>query len=232
MTRIVLTRQQDQNRPWVERLEGLGIPVLDMPLLTFEMLPAPTPGVTAGVDWILFTSPRGVLAFGQAGLKTTGCKVGCLGHGTAAALSESGIGDDLGFAGKDGAELAAHFRQRVPAPATVLLPGPEKRMNAPLAILAGAGFTVRELPLYRTVSLPPAAGPRSEDVLFFCSPSAVRAFAEARAERPRCVAIGETTAAACRERGFPVCVAQNPDLESMLRAAGLETPNPETERPS
>jgi uroporphyrinogen-III synthase len=69
-------------------------------------------------------------------------------------------------------------------------------------------------------------------VYFFCSPSAVRAFAAARAERPDCVAIGETTAAACREHGFEVRVATNPDLESMLRAAGLEIPTLETERPS
>ncbi|PID81449.1 hypothetical protein CSB20_02935 [bacterium DOLZORAL124_64_63] len=232
MTRVVLTRQQDQNRPWVQRLQDLGIPVLDMPLLTFEMLPAPAPETTCGVDWILFTSPRGVLAFVRAGLRTGGCRVGGLGHGTVGALTEHGIADDLGFAGRDGAELATHFCRRVPPPATVLLPGPAERVSAPLEILADAGFTVRPLPLYRTLPVAPATVPDAADIIFFCSPSAVRAFADARAERPLCVAIGETTAAACRARGFPVRVARHPDLESMLRAAGLEIPNPAPERPS
>ncbi len=232
MARCVLTRQKEQNRPWVESLRSRGLPVLDMPLVDFEALPAPDATVTVGVDWILFTSPRGVRAFVEAGLETEGCRVGCLGTGTAAALAEHGLPDHLGFAGKDGAELARAFASRVMPPATVLLPGPEKRMVAPLHILADRGFTVRDLPLYRTVAVAPGAAPGPDDILFFCSPSAVRAYAEARPERPLSVAIGETTAAACREHGFEVRVATNPDLDSMLRAAGLDIPNPETERPS
>jgi uroporphyrinogen-III synthase len=68
--------------------------------------------------------------------------------------------------------------------------------------------------------LPPAplaAG----DVIFFCSPTAVRAFAAAWNDRPDCVAIGATTAAVAREAGFTPEVAATPDLEAMLRAAGL-----------
>lgn len=232
MTRIVLTRQQDQNRPWVERLRDLGLAVLDMPLVDFERLPAPDISVTTDVDWILFTSPRGVRAFVEAGLQTDGCQVGCLGRGTAAALAEHGIADHLGFAGRDGAQLARAFADHINPPATVLLPGPESRMAAPLEILAEAGFSVRDLPLYRTVPVAPTRAPGPDDLFFFCSPSAVRAFAGAREERPDCVAIGETTAAACRDHGFPVITADQPDLESMLQAAGLETTTPETEKES
>jgi uroporphyrinogen-III synthase len=49
----------------------------------------------------------------------------------------------------------------------------------------------------------------------------VRAFAAAWNDRPDCVAIGATTAAVAREAGFAPEVAATPDLEAMLRAAGL-----------
>ena len=58
--------------------------------------------------------------------------------------------------------------------------------------------------------------------MFFASPSAVRAFVGAYAERPECVAIGETTARAALEAGFPAAVAATPDLEAMVLAAGLD----------
>ena len=71
---------------------------------------------------------------------------------------------------------------------------------------------------------------RAGDIVFFCSPSAVRAFAGAWTERPRCVAIGETTARAAREAGFATAVAATPDLEAMVLAAGLD-PFPEPAEP-
>lgn len=228
-TSIVLTRHTDQNRPWVQRLQSLGLSVLEMPLLEFEMLEAPSQKVTEDADWILFTSPRGVHAFVDAGLKAEGCRVGCLGTGTAAALAEHGIEDHLGFSGKNGEELAQAFKTKINPPAKVLLPGPVTRINAPLEILREAGFTVLDLPLYRTVPVAPTQPPGTHAVIFFCSPSAVRSFAGALEERPECIAIGETTARTCRELGFPVRVADKPDLESMLQAAGLGAFTPETE---
>ncbi|MBU0742145.1 uroporphyrinogen-III synthase, partial [bacterium] len=110
--------------------------------------------------------------------------------------------------------------------AAVLLPGPEKRLAEPRTTLAAAGFAVTELPLYRTVGVPasdlPEAPPADGDVVFFCSPSAVDAFVAAYAERPACVAIGETTAVACRRAGLQVTVADEPSLQGMARACGLE----------
>lgn len=219
--RIVLTRQKDQNRPWVKQLEAAGAPVLDLPLLSFEPLPLETKAKEVKPDWILFTSPRGVLAFVAAGLSCEGCQIGALGAGTSATLKEQGLGDDLGFAGRDGTELAAAFVREVSAPASVLLPGPARRMPDPRATLEAAGFQVQELPLYRTVPVQPKGSLQPDDIIFFCSPSAVRAFVAAFEERPLCVAIGETTAPVCRELGFETRVAENPDLQSMVRAAGV-----------
>ena len=58
-------------------------------------------------------------------------------------------------------------------------------------------------------------------------PEWVRAFVAAWDERPACVAIGETTASFARQEGFKPLVADTPDLEAMIRAAGLD-PLPET----
>ncbi len=83
-----------------------------------------------------------------------------------------------------------------------------------------------ELALYETEAVPPAdlpaAAPAADDIVFFASPSAVRAFAGAWTVRPDCVSIGETTARAAREAGFPTTVAASPDLEAMVLAAGLD----------
>ncbi len=123
------------------------------------------------------------------------------------------------------AEFAKAFLARVPKPGRVLLPGPARRLEEPRSLLAAAGFEVRELPLYQTTPLPAEDLPDVDftpgDIVFFCSPSTVRAFTGSWTERPRCVTIGETTAQAARAAGFEAAVAATPDLSSMVLAAGL-----------
>ena len=222
--RIVLTRQQESNRPWAERLRTAGHAVLELPLVKFKTRGVDTERPAS--DWLLFTSPQGVRAFEAAGLSVGQAKVAALGAGTARALAEAGLKDDLGLETRDGAELAAAFTARVTAPAAVLLPGPRKRLAEPRATLEAAGFTVNELALYETEVVPvddlPDAPFARGDVVFFCSPSTVRSFTGAWNERPDCVAIGETTADALRAAGFKPRVAEQPNLEEMVRAAGLE----------
>ena len=231
--RIVLTRHEEANRLWAERLRQAGHAVLELPLLRFEPLAAPAGPVTG--DWILFTSPQGVRAFVAAGLAAGTARMACLGTGTAAALAEVGLTDALGLETRDGAELAAAFTGRVNTPARVVLPGPDRRLTEPRATLEAAGFTVHELPLYKTVAaLPedlPSAPFAAGDMVFFCSPSAVRAFTGAWRHRPDCVSIGETTAPLLREAGFAPLVSDEPNLQSMVRAAGLDpipAPAPES----
>jgi len=233
--RIVLTRTREQCRTWRRPLEAAGCEVLDMPLLRFATLTKPDGLDTAAFDWILFTSPQGVRAFCDAGLDAGDAKLGVLGEGTASALRACGRDDDLGARELDGAGLARVFVATVQPPAAVLLPGPERRMADPRAALEAAGFSVTELPLYRTDAVPPSELPEDPwlegDVVFFASPSAVRAFAAAWGPALPCVVIGETSARAARDAGFDVTTATSPDLQAMARAAGLDRviePNPET----
>ncbi len=224
-TRIILTRQRERNQVWHQRLAEAGVNVSDLPLLHFSPIEAPADCQTDTFDWILFTSPQGVDAFVAANLNSGQAKLGALGAGTSEALQAVGLSDDLGFKGRDGRELADAFIKKVNLPASVLLPGAANRLPDPRVTLNAAGFQVRELPLYETLSVSPenlVLDFLPNDLIFFCSPSAVRAFVAAFAERPACVAIGETTAALCRDHGFSTRVADTPDLDAMVRAAGCE----------
>jgi uroporphyrinogen-III synthase len=222
--RIVLTRQQQRNRIWLQSLVKAGLEVLELPLLQFAELAVPQPYLDTAYDWILFTSPQAVEAFLKVGLKPRGAKLGALGSGTSAALVAAGLADDLGFRGRDGGELAKAFIKQVAPPASVLLPGAKNRLADPKLSLAAAGFQVQELATYETHPVVPSelkVELKPDDILFFCSPSAVKAFLAAFSERPVCVAIGETTATVCRENGFATHVAETPDLNAMVRAAGF-----------
>lgn len=228
--RIVLTRTAEQCRPWRAALASAGHAVLELPLLRFTPLEAPAAAPAA--DFILFTSPQGVRAFFDAGLDPGAARVGVLGDGSAAALTACGGHDDLELRAPDGARLARAFAARFAAPAVILLPGPDRRLPEPRAALEAAGFTVVDLPLYRTDPVPPAELPedpwRPGDLIFFASPSAVRACTTAWGAPAPCVAIGGTTAAVAREAGFDTLVADEPTLAAMVRAAGLDPiPHPE-----
>ncbi len=239
--RIILTREQERNRLWADQLQSAGLPFSLLPLVRYASLPLPASVDFTTFAWILFTSPQGVHAFAALQPEIGSARIAVLGQGTAAAVQEAGWPVELNAGALDGGGFVQHFLTTVANPCSVLLPGPKRRLAEPRASLDAAGYHVRELPLYETLPVAQdtivAAVLRPTDVVFFCSPSAVRAFAGARDDKPRCVAIGNTTAAACRSAGFAPAVADSPDLEAMVRAAGLsglpestsEPVNPEME---
>jgi len=225
--RIVITRSREAGEPWRRRLTAAGLDCLLLPLIRYELLAPPADCSLSDQDWLLFTAPQGVRAYFENELPEELPLMATLNDGTAAALSALGFSAALNLAAADGAAMAAAFARQVAAPARLLLPGAEKRLPEPAATLRATGFQVRELPLYRTLSMPPEELPtdalRTGDCLFFASPSTVRAF---RKHWPTlevgAVAIGETTAAACREAGLNPRVAAAPSLEALCAAAGLE----------
>jgi uroporphyrinogen-III synthase len=232
--RIILTRQKDRNRDWSTRLTTAGHSVFELPLLWYEPLSLPKGFETGAFHWILFTSPQGVTAFIESGLVTGSARLGALGAGTATALAAAGLRDDLQAKATTGAEFAQDFLATAEGPGRVLLPGPLRRLAEPTLSLKAAGFEVKELALYATLPVETKDLPALEfapgDIVFFCSPSAVRAFVSSRSERPTCVAIGHTTAQVARAKGFETTVAATPDLEAMVLAAGLD-PLPEPVSP-
>ncbi len=236
--RIILTREKDSNQRWADRLQAAGRPCALLPLVRYAELPRPENRDFTAFGWILFTSPQGVRAFADLQPLLGDARCAVLGHGTAAALREAGWQDDLNAGALDGVAFAARFLATADGPCPVLLPGPKRRLTEPRAALETAGYVVQELPLYETLPVEAAVVAATElqpnDMIFFCSPSAVRAFAAARDDKPRCVAIGNTTAKACRTAGFSPAVADSPDLDAMVRAAGfteLLAPKPEPVNP-
>ena len=228
--RIILTRGRYRNQAWASPLVAAGHVVVELSLIRYDSVPVAEDFDPAGYDWILFTSPQAVIAFNDAGLAQGPARIGTLGAGTAAVLTEVGLQDDLKVQTATGAELAQAFLAKVPGPCRVLLPGAAKRLDEPKASLTAAGFEVTELALYETCPMAPEEFPAADfapgDMVFFCSPSTVRAFTGAWTERPRCVTIGETTAQVARAAGFETAVAATPDLSAMVLAAGLD-PLPE-----
>ena len=226
--RVIITREAERTRPWADTLRQKGIPVLEMPLLRFVSLEVDPSLLDQEFDWILLTSPQGVEAFLAAGLKIGNAQLGTLGQGTAQALKEAGCQDNLGITAKDGRELATAFVALAPEGSRVLLPGPRQRGPEVEEILSEAGYQVTTAPLYETVAISPDELPdvpfAEGDVVFFCSPSTVRAFCEKWDARPEGVAIGETTAAIMRQEDFATRVAESPNLEAMVQAAGLDLP--------
>ena len=224
-TRVIITREKEQGRPWAGQLRSNGWPVLELPLLRFSPVVPANDLIRKTFEWILFTSPQGVRAFFAAGLQVGSAKLGTLGEGTAAVLREVGHSDSLGIQVRDGRELATAFIALVDERARVLLPGPRHRGPEVEEILTAAGFNLTVAPLYETLPVPVDELPEDpftpDDLVFFCSPSTVRAFCDKWDARPAVVAIGETTAAVTRQEGFPTAVAETPDLEAMIQAAGL-----------
>ena len=92
-------------------------------------------------------------------------------------------------------------------------------------MLSENGFKVTQLPLYKTESAAASDHPldpfQPNDIVFFASPSSVKAFAGIYTHRPVSATIGTTTARAAIEYGFNPVVAARPDLASICLAAGL-----------
>ena len=63
--KVVVTRSRDQARPLVERLEALGLDVVECPLIEIEPLEEPHALDTSGYDWVVVTSPNGADLFAQ-----------------------------------------------------------------------------------------------------------------------------------------------------------------------
>ncbi|MFT5314810.1 MAG: uroporphyrinogen-III synthase [Candidatus Krumholzibacteriia bacterium] len=219
--RIVLTRSEARNRSWAEQLDQEGRQYLLMPLTEHRALPWAEKFESLEFDWLMFTSPTGVEHFLAAGMARGNWNVTALGAGTETALRDAGWTVDYCPNARDGRELATGFAAVYTAPLNILLAGPLRRLNEPSATLLAGGYSVKELALYETHELAPIAELQAGDVVFFCSPSAVRSFANNIAGRPPCVAIGETTASVCRAENFPTQVADSPNLKAMNRAASL-----------
>lgn len=221
--------------PVVQPLTRLAPPLDPAPLA--EALAA----LPAGFGWVAFTSANAVertlealAAHGREGRDAfDGVRLAAVGEATAAALVRRGLGPVLTPARQDGNALAAAMIAADPAlaAAAVLLPRAAEGREELATELARRGARVVAVAAYRTLPLPaaelePLLGRlrRAEiDVIAFFAPSQVQALAAALGDdaaevlgrAPLVAAIGQTTAAALRDRGLRV------DLVPEAPAAGV-----------
>ena len=205
--RVVVTRPRAQARTLVERLEALGLDVVECPLIEIEPLAEPAVVETSTYEWVVITSPNGARLFAarRAGGRP---RIAAVGPGTAETLRELGLEPDV--------------VARVSTQEGLLdeLPRPVGRV-----LVVGAAESRRVLvdgldadfvPLYRTRELRPR--PPAGDLVVLASGSAARSFAALGAPLPA-VSIGPQTTEVARRSGLDVVgEARTHDLDGLVEA--------------
>lgn len=205
--KVVVTRPRAQAGQLVRRLEGLGLEVVECPLIEIDPLEEPAAVDTSGYDWVVVTSPNGAELFAR---RRTGAlpRVAAVGPGTAETLRAVGIEPELVPA----VSTQEGLLDELPRPAgRVLVVGAEGSRRV-LTDSLDADF----VPLYRTRLLDPPAP--EGDVVVLASGSAARSFAALGSTLPA-VSIGPQTTRAARAAGLDVIAeAQTHDLDGLVAA--------------
>jgi len=211
-----------------EALTAAGAAVVQSTFTTQRPLPTTEleEALAAGCDWLVVTSANTVTVLGQQGFDLAprlaeGTRVAAVGPATASALRGAGVTVDVVADPGGGAALVSAF----PAgQGLVLLPGAEQSSPEPASGLTAKGWTVRRVPVYRTVVAPQPPDVVSEwsrlDAFVVTAGSVARAAVEAGGlPGPKVVAIGEAAAAAARAAGLDVlAVADRPDAGGIAGA--------------
>jgi uroporphyrinogen-III synthase len=203
--RAIVTRPRAQARPLVERLEALGVEVVECPLIEIET-GSDEPIDASGYDWLVVTSPNGADEIARRAVNLP--RVAAVGPGTAEALRGHGI--EPAFVPRESTQegLVREFPERG---ARVLFAAAEGARSHAIDAL-GADF----VPLYRTRLLTPE--PPAGDVVVLASGSAARAYAGVGGDAPA-VSIGPETTRVAREVGLEVVAeAETHDLDGLVAA--------------
>ncbi len=202
-----MTRAREQARPLVERLEALGLEVVECPLIEIEPLEEPHAVDTSGYDWVVVTSPNGADLFARRRFGGR-ARIAAVGPGTVETLQQLGIEPDL----VPRVSTQEGLADELPRPAgRVLFVGAEGSRRVLIDAL-DADF----VPLYRARLLTPPAP--SGDLVVLASGSAARSFAALGAPLPA-VSIGPQTTRAARTAGLEVVAeAMTHDLDGLVDA--------------
>jgi hydroxymethylbilane synthase len=229
---VVLTRAAEDCGEWAEAFARDGVKSTSFPCI--DIAPATRPGeaddlrpLLMEVDWIVFTSPRGVRRFtalyGRCIRAET--RIAVVGRATAEAC-RAALADPAVVGAGTAAELADRLvcEARLDTRNTLLLAIAENAAQVLDDRLKASGARTVRWPVYRTV--PIATVPTktrwsafAADSVVFSSPSAVSGFVNTvEIDAPiRIVTIGPTTSAAVREAGLVLAAqASSPSYDSIL----------------
>jgi len=222
--RIALTHSGGRLEALAPALRDLGHEVVHAPLIaTVPLVDDATKRAAAllvGLPWRCYPSRSAVEAWSALGLPfDDGARLAAVGNGTAAALAAAGADRVLTpqrsastAAGLASAVLAAGAR----GAAVGLVQGRRARPELETRLRDG-GALPHPVVVYDVVSVPW----RSDvgfDAVLLASPSAVAALPDDLARRSHLVALGPTTAAAVRDRGWSCHQASEPSVAAALTA--------------
>ncbi len=242
--RVLILRTEEQAAELSASLKRLGAATTAISVIRSE--PAVlSEGARAAVesvatfDWIVFTSVNTVRALARVGgerffraLQEGRTRVASIGAATAKALERLDVQVDLIPKVHSSAGLLEALEAL--SPATLLLPQSNIAGDALAQSLRAVGFTVVQVPVYRTVSDRDGARAAIDvlaagnvQLLMFSSPSTVSALSEVYGGGLHdllrgigVVCIGERTASAAKLRGIDVgAVARSPDAAGLVAAA-------------
>ncbi len=221
--RVVLTHGRGRLEDLEAALTRRGDQVVRAPLIETEPCTGSATRAAARalltLPWLLFPSRSAVEAWAALGLPLPGIphgpRLGAVGGGTAAALAATGARATLIAEPATAEGLAAGFLARPDAAGPVGLPRGDRARPTLQERLEEAGLEVRPLTVYRTVTRPWRGG-EVADAVVVASPSAADELPERVARHAALVALGPTTGAALRARGFSPWIAARPDAEAVL----------------
>src|SRR5579872_6907038 len=203
--KVIVTRPRQQAGPLVERLEGLGLGVVECPLIEIVRT-SDEPVDCAGYEWLIVTSPNGAEEIVRRGRNLP--KIAAVGPGTAETLRAHEIEPDFvpRVSSQDG--LLAEF----PRPQGRILFAAAANSRRRAIDELGADFVA----LYETRLLSPQ--PPEGDVVVLASGSAARAYAWTGGGSPA-VTIGPETTRVASSLGLTVLAeAETHDLDGLVAA--------------
>jgi uroporphyrinogen III methyltransferase/synthase len=217
------------------RLVDLGAEVIELPAITVKPLEFDLPDLS-GYAWVVLTSANGVDAFFTRGLHArgldaralAGVRLAAIGPGTAAALGRFGVHADLVPDRFVAEALVDAFPAPVSTGERVLLARAERARDVLPEGLAGKGYRVDVVPVYRTVTAEPDPAELERvragdfDVVTFTSSSTVENFCRLVgpiAGEFSVVSIGPVTSATAVAAGLRVDVEADPhDIDGLVAA--------------
>ena len=172
--------------------------------------------------WWLISSVATAQALGELGADFPAHRFGAVGRATAEAIRAAGGRVELIAPEGNAASLAQQFLaqqlnlERADQTQPVGLPRGDRALSSLNDELTRAGIMTRTLCVYSSQSnLWPTDAPQP-DLIVLASPTATRALPEQVATRATLIALGPTTAASIRARGWTCRVAREPSVEALL----------------
>jgi uroporphyrinogen-III synthase len=217
MTLVALTQSLGRLENLEASLCAHGLKVLRIPLLRTVPLHVNLEALQA-CPWWLISSVATVEALETLGADFAAHHFGAVGRATASAIRAAGGEVRLIAPEGNATSLARRFLmlERADRNAPVGLPMGDRSLSTLNDHLTRAGITTQTLCVYssHTNSWPMDAA--QPDVIVLASPTATHALPEQVAVQANLIALGKTTAASIKARGWTCRTAREPSLKALL----------------